>query len=76
VLHALHDIVLLLFILYCTALAMEQSSVELSVAQHINPPDTALSLATKSVDQLSDWLKAEGIPDEFCKAFNGTSSCR
>ena len=35
------------------------------------PPSPALSMATKSVEELCARLKTGGIPDQFCEAFKG-----
>lgn len=40
-------------------------------------PIIVASMATKSVDELCNWLKAEGIPDKFCEeVFNGVSEAK
>lgn len=33
--------------------------------------DSAADFEKMSVEDLADWLKDKGIPDEFCSAFKG-----
>ena len=47
---------------------MEDSCVALALSV---PPSPALSMATKSVEELCARLKTGGIPDQFCEAFKG-----